>query len=390
MDFTLDEETRMIKDTIHKWAQEKALPKAKEIDESRQIPPEMIKELGELGFLAPYVPPQYGGAGLTYTQTAIVGEELARAEAGLATFMGAHNSLCCYPIIAFGTEEQKQKYLPKLATGEFIGSFALTEPEAGSDSSNIKTTAIISEDKTHFLVNGQKQWITNGDVASVVILLCMTDPAKGLMGISPLIIEKGMPGYSIGHIEDTMGIRGSHQTELFFDNVKVPVENVLGGPSQVGKGFKIAMNTLDGGRIGMGAAAVGIAHQALKEALEYAKTRVQFGKPITEFQATQWKLANYGTQIQAARWLVFHAAWLKDTGQKCTREAAMAKMYASDIGVQVCLDAIQIMGGYGYSREYPAERHLRDIKIKQIYEGTNEIQRLVISREIIKNGLFEL
>lgn len=390
MDFTLDEETRMIKDTIHKWAQEKMLPKAKEIDESRQIPPELIKELGELGFLAPYVPAEYGGAGLTYTQTAIVGEELARAEAGLATFMGAHNSLCCYPIINFGTDEQKKKYLPKLATGEFIGSFALTEPEAGSDSSNIKTTAIISEDKTHFVVNGHKQWITNGDVADVIILLCMTDPAKGLMGISPLIIEKGMPGYSTGHIEDTMGIRGSHQTELFFDNVKVPVENVVGGPGNVGKGFKIAMNTLDGGRIGMGSAAVGIAHQALTEALQYAKTRVQFGKAITEFQATQWKLADYGTQIQAARWLVFHAAWLKDNGQKCTREAAMAKMYASDIGVQVCIEAIQIMGGYGYSREYPAERHLRDIKIKQIYEGTNEIQRLVISREIIRNGLFEL
>jgi butyryl-CoA dehydrogenase len=390
MDFTLDEETRMIKDTIHKWAQEKALPKAKEIDESRQIPPEMILELGELGFFGPCIPPEYGGGGLTYTQIAIVGEELARAEAGLATCMGAHNSLCCYPIVTFGTEEQKKKYLPKLATGEFIGSFALTEPEAGSDASNIKTTAIISEDKTHFVVNGQKQWITNGDVASVIILFCMTDPAKGLMGISPLIIEKGMPGYSPGHIEDTMGIRGSHQTELIFDNVKVPVENVLGGPSQIGKGFRIAMNTLDGGRIGMGAASVGIAYQALAEALAFAKTRVQFGKAITEFQATQWKLANYGTQIQAARWLVLHAAWLKDTGQKCSCEAAMAKMYASDIGIQVCIDAIQIMGGYGYSREYPAERHLRDIKIKQIYEGTNEIQRLVISRDIIKNGLFEL
>jgi alkylation response protein AidB-like acyl-CoA dehydrogenase len=390
MDFTLDEETRMIKDTIRKWAQEKAMPRAKQIDESREVPVDLVKELGELGFLAPYVPQEYGGPGLTYTQTAVIGEELARAEAGLATFMGAHNSLTCYPIIHFGTPEQKQKYLPKMATGEYIGSFALTEPDAGSDASNIKTTAVLSADKTHFVVNGHKQWITNGDMASVVLLLCSTDQAKGLMGISPLIIEKGMEGFTTGHVEDTMGIRGSHQTELFFDNCKVPVQNVLGGEKQIGRGFMIAMNTLDGGRIGMGAAATGIAHQALHEALEYAKTRRQFGQAITDFQATQWKLANYGTQIQAARWLVMHAAWLKDSGQKCTREAAMAKMYASDVAVQTCIEAIQIMGGYGYSKEYPAERHLRDAKIKQIYEGTNEIQRLVISREIIKNGLFDL
>lgn len=390
MDFTLDEETRMIKDSIQKWAQEKALPRGKEIDESRNIPQELITELGELGYLAPYIPVEYGGVGLTYTQTAIIAEELARGEAGLATFMGAHNSLCCYSIINFGTDEQKKKYLPKLVTGEYIGSFALTEPDAGSDASNIQTTAILSEDKTHFVANGHKQWITNGDVASVIILFAMTDKDKGLMGISPLIIEKGMEGYTTGHVEDTMGIRGSHQTEIFFENVKVPYENLLGGEKSLGKGFRQAMNVLDGGRIGMGAAATGIAHQALKEALEYAKTRKQFGKSITDFQATQWKFANYATEIQAARWLVMHAAWLKDNGLPCSREAAQAKMYASDMAVQVCLEAIQIMGGYGYSKEYPAEKHLRDAKIKQIYEGTNEIQRLVISRDVIKKGLFEL
>ena len=390
MDFSLDDETRMIKDTIHKWAQEKALPRAKEIDESHEVPLDLVKELGELGFLAPYIPTEYGGAGLSYLQTALVGEEIARAEAGLATLMGAHNSLACYPIITFGTDEQKQKYLPKLATGEYLGSFALTEPEAGSDASNIKTTAIISDDKTHFVVNGHKQWITNGDMASVVILFASTDPSKGLMGITPIIMEKGMEGFTTGNIEDTMGIRGSHQTELHFDDVKVPVENVLGGEKNIGKGFRIAMNTLDGGRIGMGAGATGIAHQALHEALEYSKTRRQFGKAISDFQSTQWKFADHGTKIQAARWLVLHAAWLKDNGQKCSREAAMAKMYASDIGIQVCIEAIQIMGGYGYSKEYPAEKHFRDIKIKQIYEGTNEIQRIVISRDIIKNGLFEV
>ncbi|MFH1515601.1 MAG: acyl-CoA dehydrogenase family protein [bacterium] len=390
MDFSLDEETRMIKETIHDWAQEKALPRAKEIDANREFPTDLVMELGQLGFLAPYIPEEYGGAGLTYTQTAIVGEEIVRAEAGLATIMGAHNSLACYPIIAYGTEEQKQKYLPKMATGEYLGSFGLTEPDAGSDASNIKTTAILSEDKTHYVVNGHKQWITNGDMASVIILLAMTDKSKGLMGITPLIIEKGMEGFATGHIEDTMGIRGSHQTELFFENVKVPVANVVGGSKNVGRGFLIAMDTLDGGRIGMGIGAVGIAHQALHEALEYAKTRVQFGKAITEFQATQWKFADYSTQIQAARWLVMHAAWLRDNKKKCTREAAQAKMYASDIAVQVCLEAIQIMGGYGYSKEYPAERHLRDAKIKQIYEGTNEIQRIVIARDVIRKGLFEL
>lgn len=390
MDFSLDEETRMIKESIHKWAQEKALPLAKQIDESREIPQELIKELGELGYLAPSIPTEYGGAGLTYTQTAIIGEELARAEAGLATLMGAHNSLGCYSVINFGTDEQKKKYLPKLATGEYIGSFALTEPEAGSDASNILTTAILSEDKSHFLVNGHKQWITNGDVASVIILFAMTDKSKGLMGISPIIIEKEMEGYTTGHVEDTMGIRGSHQTELFFDDVKVPYENILGGEKYLGKGFRVAMNVLDGGRIGMGAAAVGIAHQALHEALEYAKTRKQFGKFITEFQATQWKFANFATEIQAARWLVMHAAWLKNNGFACGKEAAQAKMFASDMAVQVCLEAIQIMGGYGYSKEYPAEKHLRDAKIMQIFEGTNEIQRLVISRDVIKKGLFEL
>ncbi|MCD6217084.1 acyl-CoA dehydrogenase family protein [bacterium] len=390
MDFSLDEETRMIKESIHKWAQEKALPLGKQIDESREIPQELIKELGELGYLAPYVPAEYGGAGLTYTQTVIIAEELARGEAGLATLMGAHNSLCCYSIINFGTDEQKKKYLPKLATGEYIGSFALTEPEAGSDASNIQTTAILSEDKSHFLVNGHKQWITNGDVASVIILIAMTDPSRGLMGISPIIIEKGMEGFTTGHVEDTMGIRGSHQTELFFENLKVPYENLLGGDKNMGKGFKVAMNVLDGGRIGMGAAAVGIAFQALHEALEYAKKRKQFGKLITDFQSAQWKFANLATEIQAARWLVMHAAWLKDNGERCTSEAAQAKMYASDMCVQVCLEAIQIMGGYGYSKEYPVEKHLRDAKIKQIYEGTNEIQRLVISRNVIKKGLFEL
>ena len=390
MDFSLNEESRMIKDTIHKWAQEKALPRAKYIDETREFPMDLVMELGELGFLSPSIPVEYGGPGLSYLNIAIVGEEIARAEAGTATIMGAHNSLCCYPIVTFGTDAQKQKYLPKLATGEWLGCFALTEPEAGSDASNIQTTAVFSADKTHLIVNGHKQWITNGDMAQVCLLLCTTDPSKGLMGITPLIVEKGMEGFSTGNVENTMGIRGSHQTELFFENVKVPVENVLGGERNLGKGFMIAMNTLDGGRIGMGAAAVGIAHQALHEALEYAKTRKQFGKALVEFQATQWKLADYATQIQAARWLVHHAAWLKDNKMKHTREASMAKMFASDIGVQVCIEAIQILGGYGYSKEYPAERHLRDIKIKQIYEGTNEIQRLVISREVIKNGLFDL
>jgi len=390
MDFTLSEETRMIKETIHKWAQEKALPRAKQIDESREFPADLIKELGELGFLAPTIPQEYGGAGLSYIQTAIIGEELARAEAGTATIMGAHSSLGCYPIATFGTQQQKEKFLPKEATGEWLGCFALTEPEAGSDASNIRTIAQLSSDRSYLTINGHKQWITNGDMAHVCILFATIDPSKGLMGITPILIEKGTEGFTTGHIEDTMGIRGSHQTELFFDNVKVPIENVLGGERNLGKGFMIAMNTLDGGRIGMGAAAVGIAHQALHEALEYAKQRKQFGKALVEFQATQWKLADYATQIQAARWLVMHAAWLKDNGMKHSREAAQAKMYASDIGIQVCIDAIQILGGYGYSKEYPVERHLRDIKIKQIYEGTNEIQRLVISREIIKHGLFEL
>jgi butyryl-CoA dehydrogenase len=274
------------------------------------------------------------------------------------------------------------RHLPRLASGEILGSFALTEPNAGSDAAGIETTIVDKGD--HWLLNGHKQWITNGDMAEVIIVFATVDRKKELMGITPVIIEKDFPGFSTGKIEQTLGIRGCHQTELFFEDVKVPKENTLGGLRNVGKGFMVAMDTLDGGRIGVGAGSCGIAQACLEEASRRAKTREQFGKPIAKFQAIQWFIADMATKLEAARQLTLYAAWKKDNAKRCTTEAAMAKLFASEVCNEIADMNLQVHGGYGYTNEFPAERHLRDARIKEIYEGTSEIQRLVIARNILK------
>lgn len=382
MNFELTEEQQLIRETVRKFADEELAPEAKKLDVSREFPWETVRKMGELGLLAPIIPKEYGGGGLDNISYAIIGEEVARGSASHATIMGAHCSLCCWLIYNFGTEAQKQKYLPKLSKGEWIGAFSLTEPQAGSDASNIQTVAVKKDG--YYEITGRKQWCTNGAEASVIILFATTNPEAGLRGITPFIIERGIEGLTIGRIEDTLGIRGSHQTELYFDKAKVPAENILGGEANIGKGFRLAMVALDGGRIGMASASVGIAQAALEVAVKYANEREQFGKKIAEFQAIQWMIADMATELEAARRLTYYAAWLKDVGKPHTCEAAMAKMFASEVCWRVCDKALQIHGGYGYSKEYPLERYLRDARIKRIYEGTNEIQRLVISREILR------
>jgi len=382
MNFQLTEEQLMVRDSIRKFAEAELAPKATELDREREFPWATIRKMGELGFLAPPVPEEYGGPGMDSISYLLIGIEVARACASTATILGAHCSLACVPILEFGTEEQKRKYLPKLCSGEWMGAFSLTEPNAGSDASNLETVA--KKDGEYYLINGHKQWCTNGAEASVIILFANTNPEAGLRGITPFIIEKGMEGYSVGHIEDTMGIRGSHQTELHFENCRVHESQILGGPDNVGKGFKYAMLTLDGGRIGMAGASIGIAQAALEAAVKYANQREQFGQKIANFQAIQWMIADSATELEAAKQLTYYAAWLKGAGKKVTAEAAMAKMFASEVAWRVTDRALQVHGGYGYSREYPLERFVRDARIKRIYEGTNEIQRLVIARAVLR------
>ena len=386
MDFSLTPEQRLIRDTAKKIAQDIIAPNAERYDRERAIPWEAIKALGELGMMAPIVPEEYGGPGLDYVTYALIGEQISWADPGTATVLGAHCSLCVAPILNYGTEEQKKKYLPKLATGEWIGAFALTEPNAGSDASNILVKA---EDKgDHWLINGEKQWTTNGDIARIIILFARVGESTGLTGITPFIIDTELKGFSTGAIEKTMGIHASHQVVTLYENIKLPKENVLGGDRNIGRGFQVAMGTLDGGRIGVAASAVGLSTRALEEAVRYTQERVQFGKPIAENQAIQFKIADMATKLNAARLMAYYAAWLKDRGVKVVREAAMAKLFASDVAMELTIDAIQCFGGYGYSMEYPVEKLARDAKIHQIYEGTNEIQRMVIAREIFKRGIF--
>lgn len=376
----------MIRDTARKIAEEVIMPNSERYDLERDVPWEAIKELSRTGMIAPLIPEEYGGPGLDYVTYALIGEQISWGDAGVATVLGVHCSLGASPILTYGTEEQKKKYLPKMATGEWIGAFGLTEPNAGSDASNITCRA---EDKgDHWLINGEKQWTTNGDIASIIILFATTDPAKGLQGITPFIIETEWDGYSTGAIERTMGIHASHQVVTIYDNIKVPKENVLGGDRFIGRGFQVAMGILDGGRIGIGASAVGLATRALEEAIKYTQERVQFGRPIAKYQVIQFKVADMAMKINAARLMTYYAAWVKDQGLRVLREAAMAKCFASDIAMEVTIEALQCLGGYGYSMDYPIEKLVRDAKIHQIYEGTNEIQRMVIAREVFKRGIF--
>jgi butyryl-CoA dehydrogenase len=380
MDFALNEEQEMFRKTIREFAEKEIMPRAQEIDLKGEFPWDIIRKMADLGLMGLPFPEEYGGAGGDAISYAIAVEEIARASGSVAITYSAHISLACSPIYLFGTEEQKKKYLIPMARGEKIGAFGLTEPGAGSDAAAIKTRAVLDGDE--WVINGQKIFITNGSIADVVVIAAVTDPAKGKRGISNFIIEKGTPGFRVGREEDKMGLRGSVTSELIFENCRVPKENLLG---KEGEGYKQFLITLDGGRIGIGAMAVGLGMAALEAAVKYAKERVQFGQPIAEFQAIQWMIADMATELEAARLLVLRAAWLKDQGRRFTKEAAMAKLFASEAAVRACYKAIQIHGGYGYTKDYPVERFYRDARLTTIGEGTSEIQRLVIARSILES-----
>jgi len=380
MNFELSEEQLAVKAAARDFAQNVLKPGVIERDREAKFPAEEIKQLGELGFLGMMVDPKYGGGGMDSISYVLAMEEISKVDASVAVCMSVCNSLVCWGLETFGTEEQKQKYLAPIARGEKIGAFCLSEPEAGSDATSQRTTA---EDKgDHYLLNGTKNWITNGSSASIYIVIAQTDKEKGHHGINALIIERGMPGFIVGEKEDKMGIRGSDTHTLIFNDVKVPKENRIG---EDGFGFKFAMKTLGGGRIGIASQALGIASGALELAIDYAKQRKTFGKEIAQHQAIAFKLADMATQVEAARLLCLNAAALKDQGKEYTEEASMAKLYASEIAQFVTTEAVQIHGGYGYVREYHVERLMRDAKITQIYEGTSEIQKIVISRGILKD-----
>lgn len=379
MDFRLTEEQIAVRDAARDFAQNVCKPGVIERDRDQIVPLEQIKQLGELGFMGMMVDPKYGGSGMDTISYALAMEEISKVDASVSVCMSVNNSLVCYGLEKFGTEEQKQKYLVPLATGEKVGAFCLSEPEAGSDATSQRTTAIDMGD--HYLLNGTKNWITNGSTASVYLVVAQTDADKGHRGINVLIVEKGMPGFEIGAKEDKLGIRGSDTHTLLFNDVKIPKENRIG---EDGFGFKFAMKTLSGGRIGIAAQALGIAAGAYELALAYSKERETFGKPICQHQAIQFKLAEMATEIDAARLMVHRAAWKKDQGENYDVEGAMAKLNASDVAMKTTVEAVQIHGGYGYVKEYHVERLMRDAKITQIYEGTSEIQKIVIGRAVTK------
>lgn len=378
MDFELTEEQQMIRKMVRDFAEREIMPIAQETDETGEFPWETIHKMAPLGLLGLPIPEEYGGAGADNVSFAIALEVIARACGSTAITLDAHTSLACESIYLFGTEEQKRKYLVPMARGEKLGAFGLTEPEAGSDAGATKTRAVLDGDE--WVINGQKIFITNGSIAEVVIIAAVTDPEKGTRGISNFIVEKDTPGFRPGREEEKMGLKGSVTSELFFDDCRVPKENLLG---KEGDGFKQFLITLDGGRIAIGAMAVGLAQAAFEQAVAYSKERVQFGQPIANFQAIQWMIADIATEIDAARLLVYRAAWLKDKGVRFTKEAAMAKLYASEAAERACYKALQIHGGYGYMKEYDVERYYRDNRLCAIAEGTSEIQRLVIARQVL-------
>jgi alkylation response protein AidB-like acyl-CoA dehydrogenase len=379
MIFELSEEQKMIRDAARNFAEAELKPGVIERDENQLFPAEQVKKLGELGFLGMMVDPKYNGSGLDSISYVLAMEEFSKIDASTSVVVSVNNSLVCFGIEKYGTEEQKEKFLKPLAAGDIIGAFCLSEPEAGSDATSQRT---IAEDKgEYYLLNGTKNWITNGSSASVYLVIAQTHPEKGSRGINVLIVEKGMEGFTIGPKENKMGIRGSDTHSLLFNDVKVPKENRIG---EDGFGFTFAMQTLDGGRIGIAAQALGIASGAYELSLNYAKERKAFGKPIAELQAISFKLADMATDIEAARLLIMKAAWLKDQKLPYAKYASMAKLKASEVAMRTTIEAVQIHGGYGYVKEYHVERLMRDAKVTQIYEGTSEIQRLVIAREILK------
>ncbi len=380
MNLELTEEQRMARDALREFAQAEIAPLAREYDEAEKFPQKQIDGLAELGLLGMIIPEKYGGAGFDTVSYALALEEIARADSSVAVIVSVTNSVCCYPILSFGSEQQKQKYLVPLAKGEILGAFCLSEPQAGSDATNQKTRAVADGD--FYILNGTKSWVTNGGLAGVYLVMAVTGENGGKKEITAFLIDGDAQGLAVSSIEHKMGQRASQTAEMSLTDVRVPKENVLGG---VGNGMKVAFGSLDNGRIGIAALSVGIAQAALEESLSYAKDRIAFGKPISEFQAIQHKLADMATEIECARLLTLRAAALKDAGKTVGNFASMAKLYASETANKVCAEAVQIHGGNGFSRHYNVEKLYRDARITTIYEGTSEIQRIVISRGVLKS-----
>lgn len=379
MDFSISKTEQLFLQMIREFAEKEVKPLAAEVDEQERFPAETVAKMADLGIMGIPIPAVYGGAGGSNLMYIMAVEELSRVCGTTGVILSAHTSLCAAPILHFGTEEQKAKYLPQLASGKALGAFGLTEPNAGTDASGQQTIAVVDGDD--FILNGTKIFITNAEYASLYIIIAMTDKSKGTKGISAFIVDASTPGFKVGKKEKKMGIRGSATCELIFENCRIPKENLLG---KVGEGFKVAMWTLDGGRIGIASQALGIAQGAMDETVKYTKERKQFGKSISQFQNTQFQLADMETKVEASRLLVYNAATLKDNGQPFSVAAAMAKLFAAETAMEVTTKAVQLHGGYGYTREYPVERMMRDAKITEIYEGTSEVQRMVISASLLK------
>ncbi|MEA3458958.1 MAG: acyl-CoA dehydrogenase [Candidatus Thermoplasmatota archaeon] len=377
MDLSLSDEQKLFQKTIREFCEKEIKPIAEKIDQEEYFPETLYKKMGRMGLLGMTVPQKYGGAGIDRVSYMMALEEISRVCGSTGITVEAHNSLGVGHIYEKGTEEQRKKYLPKLTNGEEIAAWALTEPNAGSDASSIQTTAVLDGDE--WVINGTKQFITSGDIAWITTVMAKTDKDKGAKGISAFIVEKDTPGFKIGQLEDKLGLRGSHTAELIFEDCRIPRKNLLG---EEDLGFIGAMNILDRGRTAIGAMSVGIARGALEDSIEYAKQREQFGRPIGKFQAIQWKIADMATEIDAARLLVYRAAYLEDQNVRFTKEAAMAKLFASEMAMRAAREAIQIFGGYGYTKDYPLERYFRDIKLCEIGEGTSEVQHMVIARQL--------
>ena len=381
MEFNVPKTHELFRQMIREFVENEVKPIAAEVDEEERFPMETVEKMAKIGIMGIPIPKEYGGAGGDNLMYAMAVEELSKACATTGVIVSAHTSLGTWPILKFGNEKQKQKYLPKLASGEWIGAFGLTEPNAGTDAAGQQTMAVQDPETGEWILNGSKIFITNAGYANVYVIIAMTDKSKGLKGISAFIVEANTPGFSIGKKEMKLGIRGSATCELIFENCRIPKENLLGDK---GKGFKIAMMTLDGGRIGIAAQALGIAAGALGEAIGYAKERKQFGRTLAQFQNTQFQIANLDVKVEAARLLVYKAAWRESNNLPYSLDAARAKLFAAETAMEVTTKAVQIFGGYGYTREYPVERMMRDAKITEIYEGTSEVQRMVIAANVIK------
>jgi len=379
MDFYLTETQKQVKQLARDFAEKEIAPFVRKYDEKGEFPFEIMKKLGEIGFLGITFPEEYGGSGLKYLDYVVIIEEISRVDPSIGLSVAAHNGLCTNHIYCFGDENQKRKYLPELCTGKKIGAWALTEPQAGSDAANLLTTAV--KENNHYILNGNKVFTTHGSVGDVIVVMAVTDKTKGKNGISSFIVEKGYDGLIVGKKEDKLGMRASDTCSLIFDNCKVPVENLIG---EEGQGYKQAMEILAGGRIGIAALSVGLAQGAFELSLKYSKERKAFGKYIAEFQAIQWKLADMVTQIESARLLTYKAAYLKDQGKDYSLHASMAKYFASEVAVKCAIEAVQIYGGYGYIKEYPVEKFYRDAKLLTIGEGTSEIQKIIIANKILK------